>query len=97
MDPQLRFRKEVVVDKMILMAMAVNEDSNGIFKVYCLENIFLAGGVDEGPLSIINKEGMAMGVFAPANEFERPSFKIKHLDFLGIPFLMHHQVSGPGP
>ncbi len=63
--------------------MAVNEDSNGIFEVYSLENIFFAGSVDEGPLGIINKEGMAMGVFAPGewiwetlfqNQTSRPSW-----------------------
>ncbi len=35
--------------------MAVNEDSNGIIAVYSLENIFLAGSVDESPLGIINE------------------------------------------
>jgi len=37
-------------------------------------------------VGICHEEGMAMGVFAPANELERPSFEIKHPGFLGLPY-----------
>jgi hypothetical protein len=97
MDPQFCFSKEVIVDEVVLMAMTVNEDSNGIGGICGLKDVLIAGCVDESPLGIINEKGMTMGVFSATNELERPSFKIKHSGFPGIPSLfMYHQVSGPG-
>jgi len=77
--PKAGIRKEVVVHDVILVAMADDENINWPLRVYGPERFLLARCIYEGPVFIIDKNGIAVGIAATADQL--------HLSFLEI---VHH-------
>ena len=94
-NPQVRLCKEVIVEDMVFMRVAVDQYVHRLFLLNRFEFAFVAGRINYRPDLIINKNTVAMRILSAIYKFYIPFFEIEHvfLSFLNL-LQQSHTVSG---
>ena len=78
MHPQLGARQKVVVQQMVFMSVAIDDDVHSAFGVNRPELFFIAGRIDNSAHIVVDQHAVALGVLAAANKTNLPFFEIEH-------------------